>query len=312
MMGPAFQKIQMSPTRAMSPNTLKNIFLTRKHIKKLRAGKKCYFLTESESETVPSTQCVLALGRFTAYQIAYIIWGYVIMHLMQFVAGMILVYVIILPMVHGEWAKLLDKWGTVILSFVLVMLLRRLELFAGSRVFLQPKISPKDDQRPLALDNRKAFVNFSYFLFFHSVVVGLFSCLMRVLRSTVLGAFLIGRLDRPVMPKGFEGCDKAHTSWVAMLLMDHYHSNPILVCFCHILDTKIRQRQWQKVNGPTENTDMREIALCCPSRRSFDRPIGALGSSCLICGLYVDCRDAVPDGATTKAAQVILAESCIY
>ncbi|XP_053227174.1 stimulated by retinoic acid gene 6 protein-like isoform X2 [Podarcis raffonei] len=232
----------------------------RKHIKKLRAGKKSYFLTESESETVPSTQCVLALGRFTAYQIAYIIWGYLIMHLMQFVAGMILVYVIILPMVHGEWAKLLDKWGTVILSFVLVMLLRRLELFAGSRVFLQPKISPKDDQRPLALDNRKAFVNFSYFLFFHSVVVGLFSCLMRVLRSTVLGAFLIGRLDRPVMPKGFEGCDKAHKSWVAMLLMDHYHLNPILVCFCHILDTKIRQRQWQKINGPTENTDMREIA----------------------------------------------------
>ncbi|XP_033029364.1 stimulated by retinoic acid gene 6 protein-like [Lacerta agilis] len=230
----------------------------RKHIKKLRAGKKCFFLMESE--TVPSTQCVLALGRFTAYQIAYILWGYVIMHLLQFVAGMIFMYLIILPMVHGEWAKLLDKWGTVLLSFVLVMLLRRLEMFAGSRVFLQPKISPKDDQRPLALDNRKAFVNFSYFLFFHSVVVGLFSCLMRVLRSTVLGAFLIGRLDRPVMPRGFEDCDKAFKSWVAMLFMDHYHSNPILVCFCHILDTKIRQRQWQKVNGPTENTDMREIA----------------------------------------------------
>ncbi|XP_060124750.1 stimulated by retinoic acid gene 6 protein-like [Zootoca vivipara] len=230
----------------------------RKHIMKLRAGKKCYFLMESEA--VPSAQCVLAVGRSTAYQIAYLLWGYVIMHLLQFVAWMIVMYLIVLPMVHGEWAKLLDKWGTVILSFVLIMILRRLELFAGSRVFLQPKISPKDDQRPLALDNRKAFANFSYFLFFHSVVVGLFSCLMRVLRSTALGAFLVGRLDRPVMPRGFEGGDKAFKSWVAMLLMDHYHSNPILVCFCHILDSKIRQRQWQKVNGPTENTDMREIA----------------------------------------------------
>lgn len=54
---------------------------------------------------------------------------------------------------------------------------------------------------------RRVFVNFSYFLFFHSVVVGLTSCLFRLARSIVLGAWLVGRIDRPVMPKGYEQCD---------------------------------------------------------------------------------------------------------
>nr|XP_008120453.2 PREDICTED: stimulated by retinoic acid gene 6 protein homolog [Anolis carolinensis] len=157
-------------------------------------------------------------------------------------------------MYHGRWKELLDKWGTVILSLAIVMIIKKLQVFLAGIFFLQPKLLPKDKQRPLALDNRKAFVNFSYFLFFHSVVVGFTSSLMRLLRSIVIGTWLIGRVDRPVMPKGFETCDNGFNTWVQMLFLDHYHTNPVLVCFCHLLDTQNQEKQsWKATSNFTIN-----------------------------------------------------------
>ncbi|XP_013917926.1 PREDICTED: stimulated by retinoic acid gene 6 protein homolog [Thamnophis sirtalis] len=213
----------------------------RKHIKLLRAGKK--HLLVSESMKVSSAQSVVALSKFISFQVAYIMWGYLIMHLVQWLFGMIVTYILILPMKNGKWMELLNKWGTTILTFVIVLVIKKIQVLAGARFFLQPKMSPTDSQKPLALDNRRGFVNFSYFLFFHSVVVGLASCLMRLARSIILGVWLVGRIDRPVMPKGYEQCDAGYTVWIGMLYLDHYHTNPILVCFCQILCDKYKQKR---------------------------------------------------------------------
>uniref|UniRef100_A0A8C5WTF5 Uncharacterized protein n=1 Tax=Laticauda laticaudata TaxID=8630 RepID=A0A8C5WTF5_LATLA len=128
------------------------------------------------------------------------------------------------------------------LTFIIVVVIKEIQVFVGGKFFLQPKMSPSDSQKPLALDNRRVFVNFSYFLFFHSVVVGLTSCLMRLFYSTIIGVWLVGRIDRPVMPKGYEQCDSGYTVWIGMLFLDHYHTNPILVCFCQILCDKFKQK----------------------------------------------------------------------
>ncbi|XP_058027496.1 stimulated by retinoic acid gene 6 protein-like [Ahaetulla prasina] len=212
----------------------------RKQIKLLRAGKK--HLLVSESMKVSPSLSVVALSKFISFQVAYIMWGYLIMHLVQWLFGMIFTYILILPMIRGKWMELFSKWGTVILTFVIVLVIKKIQVLVGARFFLQPKMSPSDSQKPLALDNRRLFVNFSYFLFFHSVVVGLTSCLMRLFRSIILGAWLVGRIDRPVMPKGYEECDAGYTVWIGMLFLDHYHTNPILVCFCQILCDKLKQK----------------------------------------------------------------------
>nr|XP_056704916.1 stimulated by retinoic acid gene 6 protein-like [Euleptes europaea] len=222
----------------------------RKHMKRLRVGKKLFLLTDLSK--VSHSLSVVAVARYSSWQIAYTVWGYFLMHLVQWVAGMIFMYVVVLPMVHGQWTELFNKWGTVILTFVLVKLIKKLQLVMAGLFFLQPKISPEDKQKPLALDNRKAFQNFTYFLFFYTVVMGLFSCLMRLIRSIAVGTWLIGRIDRTVMPKGYEACDMGFKTWVGMLLMDHYHTNPCLLYFCHILVTKNRERELQRPKHSTE------------------------------------------------------------
>ncbi|XP_054842815.1 stimulated by retinoic acid gene 6 protein-like [Eublepharis macularius] len=258
----------------------------RKHIKRLRVGNKSFLLPDITA--VSHSLSAVAMARYSSWQIAYMIWGYTIMQVMQCVAGMVFMYVVILPMIHGQWIELIDKWGTTILSIVIIMAIKKLQFLAASRFFLQPKISPLDKQKPLALDNRKAFQNFTYFLFFCTVVVGLFSCLMRLLRSIALGTWLIGRIDRPVMPKGYEACDMGFKTWVGMLLMDHYHTNPVLVSFCHILVTKNRERELQRARYKSETEllgkDPRMLArsrtrwlllytlLNNPSLRKFRKP----------------------------------------
>lgn len=54
---------------------------------------------------------------------------------------------------------------------------------------------------------RKAFHNFSYFLFFYNVLLGLGACLSRLLISCILGTWLIARIDRTIMQHGYEGAD---------------------------------------------------------------------------------------------------------
>ncbi|XP_042308124.1 stimulated by retinoic acid gene 6 protein-like isoform X2 [Sceloporus undulatus] len=228
----------------------------RRQIKLLRAGKRLHFL--SIDFKVSPSHSVVSLGKFTSWQVAYIIWGYLVMHFVLIVFGMVIMYIAILPMKEGRWHELLDKWGTVILSIVIVMVIKKLQVILAGIFFLQPKISPKDKQKPLALDNRRAFINFSYFLFFHSVVVGVTSCLMRLLYSIIIGTWLIGRVDRPVMPRGFETRDNGFNTWVQMLFLDHYHTNPILVCFCHILDTGNKERQHWKSSPNYSITELTE------------------------------------------------------
>ncbi|EDV21360.1 uncharacterized protein TRIADDRAFT_60305 [Trichoplax adhaerens] len=61
-----------------------------------------------------------------------------------------------------------------------------------------------------ALDNRRLYHNFDYFIFFYNVMCGFFSCLFRI---------------------GFDG-------YLGFLYVEHIHCHPVLVTFCEILLNK--------------------------------------------------------------------------
>ncbi|XP_054842425.1 stimulated by retinoic acid gene 6 protein-like isoform X4 [Eublepharis macularius] len=166
--------------------------------------------------------------------------GYLIVHIVQCLFGVMLMYILVLPIKHGQAIEAVKSLGPGILTVAIVVGLMVLQTVTATRFFLQPKISPDDKEKPLALDNRKAFHNFNYFFFFYNVLLGLSACLYRLLCSVVVGAWLIARIDRTIMPKGYEAADMGFRTWIGMLLMDHYHTNPTLVCFCHILVVQLR------------------------------------------------------------------------
>lgn len=172
--------------------------------------------------------------------------GYLIIHVMQSLCGIMITYSLVLPIIHHQGLEMLRGLGLGILTMFIVVGLMILQVWIAASFFLQPKLGTADKQKPLALNNRKAFHNFNYFLFFYNVLLGLGACLFRLLISCIVGTWLIARIDRTIMQSGYERADMGFSAWVGMLYVDHYHTNPVLVSFCHILITSHRERKLQK------------------------------------------------------------------
>ncbi|XP_041435886.1 stimulated by retinoic acid gene 6 protein-like isoform X1 [Xenopus laevis] len=207
----------------------------RKHMKRLWVGEKSFLPIKFQ---VPSpADSVAAIARYSGWQVAYLLWGYFIMHTVQILLGMAFVYAFVYPIKHGQGLQLFQGLGISILTLGIVIMLMILQVVLAHLFFLQKKISCKDKQKPLALNNRKAFHNFNYFFFFYNVILGLTACLWRLLCSVVLGSWLIGRIDRSILQRGYESWDKGYKTWIGMIYVDHYHTNPVLVSFCNILLT---------------------------------------------------------------------------
>ncbi|XP_040819730.1 stimulated by retinoic acid gene 6 protein-like [Ochotona curzoniae] len=215
----------------------------RTHIKRLWAGDKHFLPLKFQNPS--SSESVVALARYSGWQIAYILWGYLIIHVVQSLCGVAIMYSLVLPCMHNHTLEMLRGLGIGILTVSIVVGLMILQVWIASSFFLQPKLGPADKQKPLALNNRRAFHNFNYFLFFYNVLLGLGACLSRLLISCVLGTWFIARIDRTIMQSGYEKADMGFSAWTGMLYVDHYHTNPVLVSFCHILIAGQRERKMQ-------------------------------------------------------------------
>ncbi|XP_056890910.1 STRA6-like [Takifugu flavidus] len=205
----------------------------RKHMKRLWKGQKG-FLPEKFQTPVSATS-VSSITRYSGWQIAFTLWGYLIVHFVHFVFALFIVYAFILPIMHGQVLSMLAQLGTILLAIGLVIGLVILQVVLVQLFFLQDKLSPTDKQKPLALNNRKAFHCFNYFFFFYNVAMGISNCIVRLLCSIVTGTWLVSRIDRTIMQRGYEAMDAGYSTWIGMIFADHYHNNPVMVCFCHLL-----------------------------------------------------------------------------
>ncbi|ELT90331.1 hypothetical protein CAPTEDRAFT_133475, partial [Capitella teleta] len=75
----------------------------------------------------------------------------------------------------------------------------------------------------------------NYVLFFFNILLGFFSCTLRILLSVVFGTILIPRLDRTIYMRGFERFDKGHNTYLGMLVVDLYLTHPILKLFVQVM-----------------------------------------------------------------------------
>ncbi|XP_060720693.1 stimulated by retinoic acid gene 6 protein-like isoform X1 [Tachysurus vachellii] len=209
----------------------------RKQIKSLWAGQKIYLPRKYHPSPTSSLGGLL---KYPSYQIAFILWGYLIVHLALFLGGLVFVYMVISPICTNGFQHWLTDLIIVLANFFVVLAVMGLQRMFIHMFFLQDKNSPMDKDKPLALNNRKVFHNVNYFLFFFNVILGVMSCMMRLIKSSAVGLMLLPRIERAIMPQGFERLDKCYCTWVGMIITDHHHSNPVLLCFCHLLLRRVR------------------------------------------------------------------------
>ncbi|XP_068079466.2 STRA6-like isoform X3 [Danio rerio] len=205
----------------------------RKHLKRLWRGQKS-FLPEKFHTPSPAVS-VAAITRYSGWQIAFTLWGFLIVHFVQFLFALMFVYGVVLPIQKGHILSWLSNVGIILLTIFIVIALVVLQIILVQVFFLQDKLSPEDKEKPLAINNRKAFHSFNYFFFFYNVIMGLSNCVLRLVSSCIVGTWLVSRIDRTIMQRGYESMDPGYSTWIGMIFADHYHSNPVMVSFCHLL-----------------------------------------------------------------------------
>ncbi|KAM9792680.1 STRA6-like [Neosynchiropus ocellatus] len=221
--------------------TLHVLACYRKHLKRLWKGEKGFI--PEKLHTAKSATNLASIARYSGWQIAFTLWGYLIVHFIHFLVALLFVYIFVIPIQHGRAVSMLKSLGTVILTIGLVIGTVILQMVLVQIFFLQDKLSPTDKYKPLAINNKKAFDCFNYFFFFYNVVMGFSTCILRLILSVVVGTWLVSRIDRTIMQRGYEKMDAGYRTWIGMIIADHYHNNPTMVCFCQLLISNTREKQ---------------------------------------------------------------------
>ncbi|XP_038569828.1 STRA6-like [Micropterus salmoides] len=224
----------------------------RKHLKRLWKGQKGFLPEKFHNPS--SAVSVASIARYSGWQIAFTLWGYLIVHFVHFLFALLFVYLLVLPIQYGQVLNMLTNLGIIILTIGLVVALVIFQIVLVQIFFLQDKISPTDKHKPLALNNRKAFHCFNYFFFFYNVVMGVGNCILRLLCSIVVGTWLVSRIDRTIMQRGYENMDAGYSTWVGMIFADHYHNNPVMVSFCQLLVSNTLERHTASAYSTFSNT----------------------------------------------------------
>ncbi|KAL3868070.1 hypothetical protein ACJMK2_040907 [Sinanodonta woodiana] len=204
----------------------------KRHMTKLYKGER-EFLPERAERLGPEIHLIRST-QYMGNQIIGMLYGTIICFVCLFVPLTLLCLVFRLVEEFDDVPQLLQQFQILVYP-VSVFIIFRLQIFIVGRFLLQERLNPTDQQRPLAIDNRKAHDLFKFFMLFVNLSIGVLVFLRRLFSSIILGIFLIPRMDRSMFPKGFESDDKCYMNYIGMLMVDFSHNNPIMRVFCSIL-----------------------------------------------------------------------------
>lgn len=206
----------------------------RKHTLRVYRGERSMFPKKWIRED--SHNILTSASRHAGLQIAYTIWGFVIIQIFLYLLVVAIIFLIFIPVTDFQnWNIIIYLLQIVVASLVLSQLIYFVQLIFNRLLFLQEKINPTDERKPLALNNRKAWYNVSFFFFFWNLFLGIISALMRIIKGLVLGVFFIPRIDRPVLMRGFETFDTGYYAYLSLLSVINAHDHPVAKVFVKCL-----------------------------------------------------------------------------
>ncbi|KAK6962724.1 stimulated by retinoic acid 6 protein isoform X1 [Biomphalaria glabrata] len=183
-----------------------------------------------------ATSLCLGSLKYAGFQVAYIVWAFIISSIIIFLFCIILSFIILILLEgYTDWLvnKVLQIWPSVLVAVALMIIQKLLATF----LFLQ------DRGQHLRLDNRRFFFIFTYFMFFYNIFLGLISCLMRIIKAMVVGTLFLARLDNSTLPRKFEFLDPGFAAYQGYIHMEAAHTHPVVLVFLRLLVSLSKSRK---------------------------------------------------------------------
>lgn len=183
---------------------------------------------------------------FPGFLIAHLVYGYIIL-VCIFLGVMITVK--ILFYLSKTFQMLLQIFFPIIILFVLKSTFLR---------FLVRWVLLKSDRQRIV--NIAPYFLISYFNFFFDCFLGLFACISRVWKTTLISIIYLPRLDKSMFDKENEflirNIDKGHLAYINQVRMEHWYNNNILNGFCEILIESMFFSQFYRDNLKKKSIEM--------------------------------------------------------
>ncbi|XP_065175512.1 uncharacterized protein LOC135805410 isoform X2 [Sycon ciliatum] len=175
----------------------------------------------------PLTQ-MKAYGRFLGLQAGYIIWGFYI-KVFLFLLVILILSAIILLLKYLAFARsifysyVLTAVGVSVVTFIIIHLMVS---------FTRDSTAPG---RYAVIKHKAVYHNIVYFFVFYNIVLGVVSVLLRMLFVAAFNTVMLMRLNRPLMPRGWERWDFGYAAYCGFLRMELAHTHPCMLAFVSLL-----------------------------------------------------------------------------
>lgn len=238
-------------------NMIHMIMCYRKHLRWIFQGKRSWMVEDLGS---PAAVVVHSL-RYSGYQIAFLVWGFVVLFLVVFLVIFLVTYIFVIPWRDGNTNFFIEKLYDVLPALGMTFLFYFVQLLLAKFLFLINR------GQYLALDNRHAFHGMNFFFFIFNVILGFFSCIKRILFSIVFGIAMMGRLDRSSIMRDWERFDAGFKAYLGMLELDATHNHPVLRAFIEILQKEAEKTRIAR--RPGKNAGERVLEKKWPKNKWF-------------------------------------------
>ncbi|XP_065836541.1 stimulated by retinoic acid gene 6 protein-like isoform X2 [Oscarella lobularis] len=217
----------------VSANAIHALVCYRKHMFRIYRGNRSFLPRDATISNIGPVSVVAGALRYAGYQIGHVVWGWTLI-------SMLLLAALVAVSAFGWLIKLAPQIIVIGLEVLIGPFIISFVVFFGFTFACRSLLEKPREH--MAIQNRRLYQAYYYFLLFYNVLVGLFSALFRrVIPGLVAGFVLLQRLDRPILPRGLELRDGGYRSYICSLYVDNLMTNPAMVAFCALLQKSIRK-----------------------------------------------------------------------
>ncbi|XP_010794569.1 receptor for retinol uptake stra6 [Notothenia coriiceps] len=226
---------------------MRSMVLHRSNLKGLYRGDiyNVYNCQRSIRASRPALVCWMGYTSFTA---AHVFLGMIIQTMVFFLCLLVAVFLIIMPILHGEnlilFQILLSMWPFW-LMIVLAVLIQHL---TGRFCFIKKIAGTRD------LHNRGNLFLLTYLLFPVNVLIGVLLAVWRIIITALFNIVHMGRMDISLLNRNVEAFDPAYRCYAHYLKIEVSQSHPVMKAFCGML----LQAGGQESSSPQRARDAEE------------------------------------------------------
>ncbi|XP_034391538.1 receptor for retinol uptake stra6 [Cyclopterus lumpus] len=213
---------------------MRSMVLHRSNLKGLYRGDvyNVYNCQRSIRASRPALVCWMGYTSFTA---AHICIGMIVQTMVFFFCLLIGVFLIIIPVLHGENLILFQILWSMWPFWLMIILAVLIQHITGRFCFIKKTAGTRD------LDNRGSLFLLTYLLFPVNVLIGVLLAVWRMVITALFNIVHMGRMDISLLNRNVEAFDPAYRCYAHYLKIEVSQSHPVMKAFCGMLLQSMRQ-----------------------------------------------------------------------